>query len=404
MSFILKENQKQVLALTEEDAGYLSNGSMESKFKVKRLVAGLGYEVTPVNIVGALTLPSGQSLIIKPKLPLPNIFRMLSYVGNLYQPLDSDVAYGRDEELFDILGNIFSVEMGKILRFGLKQNYSQQTEPLRTLRGRIDFNKSMNYSASGANQLVCRYSKLSLNTPLNRAMVKAAEVLLRSSEIKSETKKRVRACLSQIPIDLIGRDFLVSELKNITLDRSTQYYQRILFLSRFILANAAYKDDLGENNFAGFLVNIADLFEEYVARALKNENGKWQFKVISQNKIQIDIDKHVTSYPDLTFIGDSGTCFIADTKYKDFSDLHFVNADVYQMVTYLLHHKCREGFLIYPVFDSTRDGIVKTIRIPNGNDHFVIHGLCISLGSPEQIVSQIQKFIFNQEQELKVSG
>ncbi|MGE0632126.1 MAG: McrC family protein [Pseudobdellovibrionaceae bacterium] len=393
MTIILKENQKQTLELTEEDISFLSNGPIESKFKIRRLVGGLGFEVTALNTVGALTLPSGKSLIIKSKLPLPNIFRMLSYVGELYKPLDNDVQYERDEELFDIIGSIFSQEMGRILRFGLKQNYFPQAESLRTIRGRIDFTQSIRSSES--DRLFCRYSKLSLNTPLNRAMVKAAEVLLRSQAIKSETKKRVRSYLSHIPLDLVGRDFASSEFKKITLDRSTHYYQRIMFLSRLIIANAAYKDEAGENRFAGFLLDVSLLFEKYVSKALETENGKWELRVLSQNSTKLDVEKELTCRPDLTFVGPNGTCYIADTKYKDFSDLRFINEDVYQMVTYLLHHRCNEGFLVYPAFDPKRVGVVKTTHIPNGQGNFVIHGLCISLESPEEIIKQISPFLIN---------
>lgn len=395
MTLVLIENKKQTMNLTEDDLSFLSSGPIESQFKIRRLAGSLGYEITPLNIVGALTLPSGQSIVIKPKLPLPNIFRMLSYVGELYKPLDHDVYYENDEDLFDILGKIFAQEMGRILRAGLRQNYSQHNESLSTLRGRIDFTQSLTILHS--NHISCRYSKLSLNTPLNRAIVKAAEVLLLSNSIKGDTKRQVRSCLSHIPLDVVGRNFTFSEFKNISLDRSTQYYQRIIYLSRLIIANASYRDDAGENRFAGFLLDVSRLFEKYVARALETENGRWDFRVISQNSTKLDVEQELTCRPDLTFVGQNGICYVADTKYKDFSDLRFINEDVYQMITYLLHHRCTEGFLIYPVFDPQKVGIVKTIHIPNGQGTFIIHGVCLSLESPKNVIDLLKEVMYSSD-------
>lgn len=393
MTLVLKENEKQTLSLSEDDFSFLSSGTFESKFKVRRLIGRLGYEVTPLNIVGALSLPSGASLIIKPKLSMPNIFRMLSFVSDLYRPLDCSFDYADDEDFFDIIGNMFAQEMGRILRIGLKQNYSHHTESLRTLRGRVDFTRSITDSPAVMDKLFCRYSKLSLDTPLNRAIVKGAEVLLRSAAIKPETKKKVRACLSHIPIDLVGRNFTLADFKSISLDRSTQYYERIIFLSRFVLENAAYSDDAGENRFAGFLLDVSKLFEKYVEKALVMENGRWDLRVVAQKQSKLDLEKELTCKPDLTFMGADGIRCIADTKYKDFSDLRFLNDDVYQMVTYLLQNRCNEGFLVYPVFQKDRVGKIKTIHIPHETGNFVIHALCISVESPEAVVVQIQKLI-----------
>lgn len=393
MTIVLRENEKQTLSLSEDDFSFISNGAFESKFKVRRLIGGLGYEVTPLNVVGALSLPSGASLIIKPKLPMPNIFRMLSFVSDLYRPLDCNFNYADDEGLFDIIGNMFAQEMSRILRAGLKQNYSHHAESLKTLRGRIDFTRSINDSPAVMDKLFCRYSKLSLDTPLNRAVVKGAQALLKSTAIKVETKKKVRACLSHIPIDLVGHNFTLADFKNISLDRSTQYYERIIFLSRLVLENAAYSDDAGDNRFAGFLLDVSRLFEKYIEKALVMENGRCDLRVVPQKQSKLDLEKELTCKPDLTFVSADGIQCIVDIKYKDFSDLKFLNDDVYQMVTYLLQNRCDEGFLIYPVFQKDRIGKIKTIHIPHETGNFVIHALCISVDSPEEVVRQVRLFI-----------
>lgn len=390
MKITLIENQKtQVTNLSDNDIAFLSGSRLESIFKIRRLPVGLGYEVLADNIVGAIKLPSGAQLNITPKLPMPNLFRMLSYVGG-FEPLDKDVQYKKDEGLFDIVAKMFSMELAKLLRTGLRQQYAQYEAPLGAIRGRILFSESIERCLIGSDRLYCGYSTLSLDTPINRAMVTAAGALLKSKAIATNTKKAVRSCLAHLPAGTIESRFSLSDFKSIQLDRTTDHYRRVLFLSRFILASASFSNNSGEYEFSGFLMDVAELFEQYVAKALLEVDGLMPFQIQSQKVVKLDREELVSCKPDLTFITEQGTAFIADTKYKDFSNLKFLNEDVYQILAYLIRHRCRDGFLIYPTFNEHNAGILKTIHVPTEIGEIRVHGVCVRLDSPEDVRNQLQ--------------
>lgn len=404
MKIELKENRKNtVQGLSEDDLLFLSRSVFDLKIKVKKLLGGLGHEIYPDNVVGAIRLPSGIQLNIAPKIPLPNLFRMMSYVGGLYEPLESEVEYEKDRDLFDILAGAFAREFSHLLRVGMKQNYSSNEQVLRTLKGQILFSSSIGKGLIGSGKLDCRFERLSLDTPLNQAVVTAAKLILRSDVVTSGTKKAVRQCLNQIPSDLIASNFSISDFNQIHLDRSTDFYRRILFVSRFIIGSASFDNKFGENQFPGFLLDVSRLFEQYVATALKETQKGWELKVSSQTSSHLDTGHQVEVRPDLTFLRDGKVKYIADTKYKDFSDLKFRNEDVYQMLAYLIRHRCRQGFLIYPAFDPKEVGLLKSIHIPTEIGDISVHGVCVGLDSPQDVVAKIKDALIGLDEPSKVA-
>lgn len=391
MKIDLKENKKATIeGLSEDDLLFLARPDFDSKIRVRKLLGGLGYEVLPDNVVGAIRLPSGIQLNISPKLPLPNLFRMMSFVGGLYDPLETEVEYAKDKTLFDILAISFAREFGHLLRVGMKQNYATEEQVMRTLKGQILFSNSIGKGLVGSGKLACRFQRLSLDTPMNQAIVTASKLILSSEVVSADTKKRVRQCLNQIPSDLISANFALGDFKKIHIDRTTAFYQKIIFISRFIIGSNSYNSRFGENQFPGFLLDVAQLFEEYVAIALKDAQNSWELQVSSQSGSHLDKGQEVEVRPDLIFLNDGKVKYIADTKYKDFSDLKFRNEDVYQMLAYLLRHRCREGFLIYPAFNANEVGLLKSIHIPTEIGDISVHGVCVELDNPSDVVNRIK--------------
>jgi len=390
MIFRLVENIATVIPnLSDDDAGFLCSSRLKGAFQVLRLPFSNGYEVTADNIIGALRLPSGDEINIQSKLPLPNIFRMLSYVAELYSPLDEHVGYERDERLFDIIGKVFAFELSSLLKNGLKQLYTPVNGELGTIRGHILFNETIKRQTLQKGKIFCGYWCLSLDHPLNQAVVTAARALLSSDVISVDTKRLLRHSLDRIPTGAIASDFRLEQFAQITLDRTTEYYRRIVFLSRMVLSSLAYSNVSGDNHFAGFLLDVAKLFEKYVAKALIDHEQDGCL-VNSQSRVKLDLEGQVECRPDLLFSSEAVPKFVADTKYKDFSNLKFLNQDVYQIITYLVRHRCHHGFLIYPVFKEGRVGILKSITVPTESGELYVHAVCISLEDPGLVAKKIQ--------------
>ena len=70
------------------------------------------------------------------------------------------------------------------------------------------------------------------------------------------------------------------------------------------------------------------------------------------------------------------------------------------MLAYLLRHRCREGFLIYPAFNPNEVGLLKSIHIPTEIGDISVHGVCIELDNPGDVVRRIKNVL----QKLDVTG
>lgn len=392
MIYSIVENKPTVLVgLDKEDAAHLASAQLKTSFKAILLPGTKEYEVTAINVIGAIQLPSGKQLHVQPKVSLPNIFKMLSEVEN-YDALFEDIAhFDADVGLFDALGQAFALELTRLFKSGLKQYYRSHEGTLETIKGRILFAESLRQSTTVRNKLVCRFHSLSLNNDLNRAVVTAASTLLASKCMSNQTRSSISASLQHLATGTVNSDFQVQEFDRITLDRSTEYYRRILHLSKMILQARSYRNTCGTMAFSGFLLDVADLFEKFVAKILIKCGRQFGVAIQAQARIHLDQTKMIPCKPDLLF-KTNDYFVLGDTKYKDFSEQKFSNADIYQMLAYLLRYQSEHGYLIYPAYDPS-DTSNKIVEIQSGAGIVRIFSRCVQLDNIESEICNLLKEI-----------
>jgi 5-methylcytosine-specific restriction enzyme subunit McrC len=117
-------------------------------------------------------------------------------------------------------------------------------------------------------------------------------------------------------------------------------------LCRFFLEHSGPTHQVGDREMLPFLVNMANLYELFVAEWLKAHlPAPWRVKV--QEKVHIGAHKELQFEIDLVIEDDQGnTRYVLDTKYKtaDKPD----NTDINQIIAYATAKNCREAILIYP--------------------------------------------------------
>ena len=122
-------------------------------------------------------------------------------------------------------------------------------------------------------------------------------------------------------------------------------YQPIHALCRFFLENSGPTHKTGDRTFIPFVVNMARLFELFVAEWLKMHlpgiyKIKCQEHISFDSAFSFDIDLVIYD----TETGDP-VCVI-DTKYKDPETI--ATNDIAQVVAYAETKNCRNAILIYP--------------------------------------------------------
>ncbi|HRW82757.1 MAG TPA: hypothetical protein P5049_04800 [Methanothrix sp.] len=120
-------------------------------------------------------------------------------------------------------------------------------------------------------------------------------------------------------------------------------------LCRFFLEQSGPSHKVGDRTMIPFLVDMAKLYELFVAEWLKLKAQKLpDFVVKSQEKVVIGQDGRIKFNIDLVVYerDTPKALFVLDTKYK--APDHPGNDDISQVVTYATAKGCHEAILIYP--------------------------------------------------------
>ncbi len=101
-------------------------------------------------------------------------------------------------------------------------------------------------------------------------------------------------------------------------NRLNQDYEPMHALCRFFLENRGPGHEAGDRRTIPFLVNMASLYERFVARWLEKNLRQERYSIQSQEHVLIDPNLNIKFKIDLSiFDKESHSCaFIMDTKYK----------------------------------------------------------------------------------------
>lgn len=379
MNITLVENQEsKALPLTKNDLSYLEQVDVKrSIFSIKWTSRGV--TLTPNQVIGNIILPSGLRLLIKPKMPMGSVIKMLSYVEDSFQPLPSSSNYADDDDLFSLLARLFAEELERVFKNGLIQTHLPQVQVLSTVRGRILMKDSM--QTLPYQRLVCSSFNLSADALENRIILASLQLLLQTRTGSAATLSKLQSMLLRFPASIQGRCTL-QDLKKLNLGRHSEHYRHILHLSSLILRHVFFQQEIGRQSQPCFLVNMANLFEKYVARSLVEVASRLDLMIVSQGNLHVDLDHRVKCVPDLIVSSKSNRLMltILDTKYKKSLERETVsNSDVYQLLSYMIASQCRDSWLIYPGNASTSSSQSSIIRIPFESQVFNIYQTIFNL-------------------------
>ena len=139
-------------------------------------------------------------------------------------------------------------------------------------------------------------------------------------------------------------------MPEVRFDRLNEHYRHVVGLARLILLHSEFESFRGDVRASGFLINMNDLFQEFVTQALRealnvsdrtlrDDKGIRRLTLAKKDKVQLK--------PDLSW-WDGETCrFVGDAKYKKIIHSTVPNADLYQLLAYATALGLPGGLLIY---------------------------------------------------------
>ena len=307
-----------------------------------------GYHLTPGSTVGAVQTDD-LSVLVEPKIGIPKLLSLACYAIGAFKPRDEDFDFAEEEALPDILALSLTTASRRAFRRGLLHGYLTEDETLYGIRGRVRFDDQLRRRFGLPIPIEVRYDEFTNDILANR-LVRAAAARLTRMRIRSKKARRELGWVTGMLSEISLVEFPPGNVPSFTFDRLNEHYRAAVRIAQLILRHTAFQSDRGRVRASGFVVNMNNLFEEFVTRALREAlrvSDHTFRKVRPGDGVTLDKKNIVGLEPDLSW-WDGGVCrFVGDAKYKRTSDRRVPNADLYQLLAYTTALDLTGGMLIY---------------------------------------------------------
>lgn len=394
---LLRELRTERVELSPHDAAYLSRHHLNHLDLRPIRSDPTGWLVTPRDVCGVIPLPSGRTVHIEPKVPVGNLWHLLSQAWDVVE-VSSPAPVGGVAGLLTGLMAAYVVELATLVGRGLTHGYTTRAEVLPTIRGRIDLSAQLRIPGSLPSRFACVYEGLEVTTPANRVLRAALEIARPYCAHEPRLRPALRRCaeaLHSVPPGPVGR----RELARVCTHAETAYYRAALALARLILEGCAASHHPGTRRAPALIVEMPRLFERFICRALARGLPSDLRARIGGPIIALDEDRRALLVPDVVVEAARGPVCVVDAKYKATGadppgPVHEPRADdVYQMLAYCVGYGVSVAVLVYPQPRATPPLVIDLMRPRSGPStkhaprHARIHTLGIDLSGDRASVS-----------------
>ena len=303
------------------------------------------WRLTNLGWVGFIPLDETLTIALTPKTSIGRVFEMLevAYDLRIFEPGNDLYDVAAVDDLYERLAGELARRVMLRLRRGIYRSYVAQEEQSRYVRGRLDVRRQM--AQPWRVDPHCRFEEHTADLEENQLLLWALQQILRSGLCHEEralpsVRKAYHALLGvTTPTPLPAH-----ACRNRLYNRLNQDYQPLHALAYFFLAHTGPTHEAGDRRMLPFLVDMAGLFELFVAVWLRNH-------LPSPFRVSVQENYHLGRASDTKFIIDlvirnGDEVWVLDTKYK--VPEKAATSDIAQIVAYAESMETDEGILIYP--------------------------------------------------------
>ena len=293
---------------------------------------------------------------------------MLAYA---FQVLNENGYKDIETEQFDNVGELCAAILAKgvalQLKRGLGKEYIPQTEPLSSLRGKIDIAESIKTQSMLRKQLVCTYDEFTVNSYMNRILKSTMELLIRS-DISKARKKELRKLLVFFgevePLNIYDINW------QLQYNRNNQSYRMLIAICYLVVKGLLQSNTAGNTKLMDFLdeQRMCRLYEKFILEYYRKEHPEIKASA-SQIPWQLD-DNFSSMLPVMQtdiMLSKGNTVLIIDAKYYGHTTqsqygVHSLHSgNLYQVFTYVKNKDAAfgdephvvSGMLLYAQTDET---------------------------------------------------
>lgn len=307
------------------------------------------WRITGIRKVGVIRMGDTE-LRIHPKTPIDRLFYLLSRGNQWGEWFDEDALLSSTDTLHAVIAEVFGRGGERVLRGGVLQGYKERRSAEPFIRGRWAVTEQIGKRFGMPLPAELLYDEYTTDIAENQMVKSAARRLLSVESVPIHARTRLHRIDRRLAnVSLLTRG---NDLPTIRVDRRNQRYGPLIALARLVLGNESLEYLDGASPASGYLLNVAAVFEDYVAAEVARHASAHGGEVVSQQSSDLDLMGHVTIKPDLVWRRGGRVRAVFDAKYKIIRNDVFPNADVYQMLAYCIRHNVAEGHLVYAEGES----------------------------------------------------
>ena len=306
------------------------------------------YHLTPGSTVGAVEI-GDLSVSIRPKLEIARVLFLAGYAEEVDVRKQERFGFREAPTLIEALAPALAAAARRAFAGGLLHGYRVEEEALLTVRGRIRVDDQIRRRFGVAVPVEVRYDEFTDDVTANR-LVKAAAVRLGRMRLRSPRSRRALRWVGGRLENVSLVEYPPTAVPDVTFDRLNERYREAVALARLVLRHSSFETGRGSLRAAGFLMDMNQVFEDFVTRALREALGVPARVLRSGAQVGglwFDEARRIRLKPDLSWWDRRGECaFVGDVKYKR-AAAGAPNADLYQLLAYATALDLPGGMLIY---------------------------------------------------------
>lgn len=197
-------------------------------------------------------------------IPIRNVYYMLSYAFQLLQEQGyKNVLTEEFDNTAELFSSILIKGISLQLKRGLNRDYVEVSEPMSTIKGKIDITASIKSNNILKSQLVCSHDEFSENTYFNRILKTTVKLLLKEDISKSIKKELKNLLLFFANVDTLDEHNIDWRIKY---NRNNQSYHLLLSICRLVINGLLQSQQDGTDR----LMNLIDekkmcrLYEKFI--------------------------------------------------------------------------------------------------------------------------------------------
>lgn len=314
------------------------------------------------------------------KIPIKNIYHMLSYAYNMLKTDGFAYLANEDfENIYELLSEVLILGIGRLIKQGIYQEYISYSDDINVIRGKVDLSSSIKLKSKYSMKISCTFDEFSSNNMYNNIIKSTCISLIGNNDIGLEKRKKIKRYMAYFNeaecIDLNQINW-----NKIKFSRNNLIYKMIIDICFLLNNGLIVNEEDGKYKFTAYLKDrqMAKLYEKFIYEFYKKECPHLKVKYQETIRWKSD-DGNIGMLPNMSTdisLEDKEKKLIIDTKFysqclqKNYisNKSTFISGNIYQIFAYVknsIFNGQVSGMLLYPTveYDAAYDYILSGNKV-----------------------------------------